>query len=223
LQEYPPGRVTESGLAIRVHFTATLDSAPPALAATIRVDSVPELSGAGLPESTVDAAAGTEFRATLEADGTLTGFHAPQNAGPLVDQLANTFRALFPRLPTGGAASGRRWADTSTITSDVTGIAITNRSVSQSEAMEWTEYRGVRALRVTTTAQYTLTGTGKQAGQDITIEGTGSRHSEYFLGGSGRYLGAVAADTARFQATLGGSGVVLPVTQIRADSLEIGN
>lgn len=189
------------------------------LGVTLVLDSL-EIDGElGFPASEVAQAIGARFTATLAPTGELLGFTGPETPVPLLNQIASNFRDFYPRIPAGGVAPSDRWTDTTTAETDVGGIVVLVRSVNTHETLGWREYAGQSALAIATRAQYTLAGEGAQAGQAMSLEGTGRRHLTEFLSPGGVYLGATGADTSEIEVLLTQMGMVIPVHQRSADTV----
>lgn len=219
-QEFAPGQVAASEYAIRVHFSLTIALGDSLMPVRIVVDSVPELEGAGMSSREAAEVAGLVFHGELHPDGRLATFSPSRPQGLLASQLANTLREFFPRLPSGGAQDGDHWSDTTSSTTVTAGLPITVHAVTQ-YAGRWTSGGDARSFEIVGVSEYSLSGRGTGAGQEIALDGSGRRHTTYYLDASGRYLGAAAADTAHYEATIGAAGIVLPITQYRADSLQL--
>ncbi|UCG86736.1 MAG: hypothetical protein JSW71_23045, partial [Gemmatimonadota bacterium] len=142
--------------------------------------------------------------------------------GSLAHEVAERLlEPFFPRIPLAGVRAGDHWADTLETTASLGGVENTVRSLREHRATEWTSYLGQQALHIVTTSSYTFNGSGVQVGQEFTLEGEGRRHSHYYIGRDGVFLGFVSADTADAAAYLTEAGITIPVHQTRADTLAV--
>ncbi len=216
------GQVTKNDFRLRYALTVQVDSADTSLAATMTIDSVPEISGAGFAPEQADQLKGASFTATLLPTGELAGFpeKATTAGGQLGDMVTRMLQEFFPKLPEGGAKPGIRWEDTLEASSSVGGVDITRKSVRQHEIVEWTTHAGQRALHIVTLSTYDLTGVGSQFGQDFTLSGQGRQHVHQYLGEHGRYLGRIMADTSDSMVDVD-VGITIPIRQTRTDTLSI--
>jgi hypothetical protein len=129
-------------------------------------------------------------------------------------------RQLLPRIPAGGARIGASWVDTTEHDLRAGGIAVTARTVSRHSAAGWTTWAGAPAVEIVSEDGYTLTGSGEHAGHEIALEGTGRRHQRYYLDPAGRSLGGTGVDSASIEVRLVATGLVIPVRQWSADTVE---
>jgi hypothetical protein len=76
-------------------------------------------------------------------------------------------------------------------------------------------HEGVRALKITTTSTYTISGGGHQNGQEMTVAGSGTASADQFISAAGVYLGATAADSSNMVVNIVSMGMDVPVRQTR--------
>lgn len=217
------GQVTENDFGMRYHLKTDVDSADSGFDVTFVLDSVLQVMGAAsaVASGETDAARGATFTATLARNGELSNFQGGHSLAVVGELAGRILQQFFPRIPTEGAQAGMRWTDTLETTNVVNGVEHRVESVNEHEAVEWTTHAGQRALHIITTSSYTFSGAGQQAGQSFTLEGEGRRNVHHYLGDDGRYLGFVAADTSHATADVAAVGIVIPVFQVRADTLTI--
>lgn len=211
-------------IGMRYHLTVDVLEADSALSATLVLDSITDVSGIGAEDlqARTDSARGTVYEGVLAPNGELLGFTGGDNGGSLAQDLAGrVLESLFPRIPAEGVRAGARWSDTLETTASLGGVDNTVRSLRQHEAIGWTTYAGRRALHIVTSSSYTFSGSDAQASQEFTLNGEGRRHSDFYMGPDGTFLGFVSADTADAEAYLLDAGITIPVHQTRADSLAV--
>ncbi len=218
------GQVIANEFGKEYFVTAEVVAATPTLSATLVLDSIINVRAAGSAASVEQASAarGAIFTGTLVATGEILDFHSSSTvegvAKELVDRL---FKQFFPRIPRDGAEAGALWTDTLETTADVGGVRSNVRAVNNHSATDWIAHTGQRALHIVSETQYVFSGSGVQAGQEFTLEGEGHRVTHQYIGADGRYLGFTATDSAQAQAKLTQLGLVIPVRQMRFDTLTV--
>ncbi len=220
------GQLAASNFGMRFYVSAEVAASDEYFQSVLVLDSITQLAGlqGGILQAQLDSAQGATFTGLLSPDGTLHGFVGGDSAGSVARELADRFLArFFPRIPAAGAEAGMEWRDTVETKSTVGGAENSVRLFNHYQAVGWSLHRGEKALQVTTRTDYTFHGSGELVGQDFTVEGAGRRHSTHFLAADGRLLGSFAADTSEAEALLTAAGIVIPVHQTRADTLDIIN
>ena len=213
------GQITATQLIMDYYVSTQLVESLEGLRATMTVDSVPVLTG--LPPTEADAVTGTTFTAILTPDGQLHDFAGADINADLAHQLSLRFQKFFPRLPPGGASPGVQWADTSDTDAGVRELELVVHSVNHHEAVGWAEWAGEESLLIVTTSDYTVSGSGIEAGQEFVLEGAGIAHTRQYVAPDGRYLGLVSVDTLNSTASLPAIGAIIPIKQTRTDTLTI--
>ncbi len=218
-EQQVPGGSTTTEFGFRVYLNTVIDEGPGGLRITIRVDSVPEASGAGIPPSDLLRARGTTITGYVADNGELSDLTGGDTTIALVRQLRRAFEEFLPPIPELGAAPGAAWIDTAVSNTQDAGMEIEIISVTAHEVVGWITYAGRDALHITTHAEYALSGHGSQMGQAITIDGTGVREEHSYLGADGTYLGGWATDSSNMSALVASMGLAFPIIQVRKDSL----
>jgi hypothetical protein len=214
------GQTVEFGL--RYYLTAGAVAAGGAHRLSITIDSIPELSGPETSQADAEAAAGTTFTGILLPHGEILEFHgADDTENTFLRQLRTGFLRFFPHLPEDGATPGNTWTDSLQTTQGGDGVDIAVETVTRSEAVDWVEWNGVRALHLVRVSDYTLSGAGSRMGTEFTVDGTGTRHEHRYLAADGTYLGGTAADTSNATALVTAMGMEIPILQIQNDTLRI--
>jgi hypothetical protein len=192
-------------------------------ALSMRVDSLVALGPLppGVSQAALDGVKGATFRGTLAPSGEISDFEAGQGSGPLLDQLNQSMQRFFSVVPASGAQPGQSWSDTSTIAAGGEANDLEITTVAAYTAGEWTRQGAVRVLPVSARADYTISGTGSGGGAEFVIDGTGVSWVELLLADDGRLFQRVSADTMNMTATVLSMGTIVPVTQVRADSLVV--
>ncbi len=217
------GQISASEFTMSYYLTAGVVPYAGVHRISLIVDSVADLSGAALTMSPGDndRVRGTIFSGIVSPTGEIVGFQGGDTTVALVKTLANGLANFLPRLPEGGASAGDAWSDTTESTSSTGGIDVQVRSIGRHEAVGWTERAGERALHIMTVVNYTFSGSGTQMGQEFTLEGSGVRRENRYLGPGGRYLGATSADSSSSTALLTAIGISIPIRQTRTDTVRV--
>jgi hypothetical protein len=215
-----PGQAIVTDAVTRAVLTVVLDSAPAGFRMEAVLDSVAVTGDAGITPAAVAGAAGARFHADLAPDGAVRAVTGPPEGNPLVEQVTLRLQELVPRLPAGGAVAGATWSDTTRSCGRTAGIPIAIDARARHEgASAWTEYADQPVLPVATVAQYTLAGEGERAGRWVSMSGTGSRQLRRLVTPGGVVALEVRDDTLRVTIELPDSGLRIPLTQVRSDTL----
>ncbi|MDH5198390.1 MAG: hypothetical protein OEY20_14205 [Gemmatimonadota bacterium] len=213
------GQPIVTDATIRVIVTVVVDSAASGFVVEAVVDSAAVVGDAGFSPEVVPAAIGARFLARLSAGGSVMELTPPASSSPLLEQLALDMYDVVPRLPSDGALPGAGWNETTTVGGRSAGIPITLERRATNGADSWIVGAGERTLPVTTVTDYSLTGEGERSGQWLTITGTGRSHHYRLLTAAGVVAHGIRSDTLRVEIELPGSGLLIPLTQIRTDTV----
>jgi hypothetical protein len=164
---------------------------------------------------------GATFSGTLAPTGEVSDFQGGTGTGQFLEQLNTSMRRFLPMVPADGAHANQTWSDSATISTSSAGLDLEIATVTDYQAGSWGTYAGVQALEVNAVSQYTIAGGGSQGGTEITIDGTGTSHIRLHFGANGTLLSQASADTANFTATVLAMGAIIPVTQIRHDTVSV--
>ncbi|MFQ5702852.1 MAG: hypothetical protein ACE5HT_02395 [Gemmatimonadales bacterium] len=218
------GQVVRNEFGTEFFVTAEVVESPSELRATLVLDSIARVRGAGSVNSSGEAnsALGTTFTGRLASTGEILDFQGDLPNGALARELVDRlFRQFFPRIPAHGARAGEHWVDTLETTAVVGGVNNKVRTVNSHSAAGWLTHAGRRALQIVTVSRYAFSGSGVQAGQEFTLEGQGHRLAQHYIGADGSYLGYTATDTSHAEAKLTKLGLTIPVLQTRFDTLAL--
>lgn len=214
------GQVTSNDQVTRYRLTVAVTGEAEPYETRFTLDSL-DLTGAqGLSPDQVADVRGAAFSGMMLSSGRLETFTVGDSSQSLGMQVAATLRDFFPVIPEAGVEPGTTWADTASRSVVSNGIELAVETISQHESVAWTELAGVRVLEVLTTSEYTVSGTGQQGGQDLELEGVGRTYATRFLADDGTYSGSISADTAEIDVFLTGLGLIVPVRQYSADTLQ---
>lgn len=202
--EAVPGGDAGTGLTMHIDSLVPLGSLPP-----------------GVSASDLEGVVGATFRGTMAPNGRVLDFQAGEGSGPLLAQLNQSMPRFFSVIPEGGAHPGQTWVDTSTVSAGGMDTDIEITTITSYTAADWVQQGSLRTLPVSAKADYMLSGVGSQGGAEFVLDGTGVSWVEILFADDGRLIERTSADTMNMTASVVSMGAVVPVTQIRADTLTV--
>jgi hypothetical protein len=183
------------------------------VAAAFTVDSIAAEGPQGM---SIDAVRGRTYRAVYTTAGRPISLATPDTTNPVVTQIGEMFREFLPTLPPSAIAAGMTWTDTvAQTTSPSPGLTLRSQSVRQHRVVGWEDHGGVRALHISTSGNYTLSGEGEQQGQQLQLSGTGATTVERFVSAAGVFLGQTVADSTSLTVNVMAVGMEIPIHQTR--------
>ncbi len=215
------GQVTAYDFDTELFLSAEAVTAQGGNALSLTIDSMVPVGTLppGVTQADFDGATGATFHGILHPTGEITDFQTAEGSGSLVTQMSRSMRNFLPVVPERGVRPGETWTDSATIMTPSAGMDIEVSTVTTYESGEWTDANGLRVLPVSARSDFVVAGGGNQGGTEITIDGTGVSWSHLRLAADGRLVYRVAADTANMTATVIAMGTIIPITQIRFDTL----
>jgi hypothetical protein len=218
------GQVNTLAYATATYLIAeAVASSAGSMVLSLHVDSLVALGPLppGVSQGDLDGVKGTTFRGTMAPTGEIADFQPGDGTGPLLEQLNQSMPRFFSVVPPAGAQPGQTWLDTATVSAggELNDLKIT--TTTRYTAGEWVQQSDGRILPVTARADYTISGTGSSAGAEFVIDGTGVSWVEILFSADGRLHQRIAADTMNMTASILSMGTIVPVTQVRADSLVV--
>jgi hypothetical protein len=138
-----------------------------------------------------------------------------------VVQLLGNFRDFLPRLPAGGVKPGAAWTDTVETTQKGSDAEGSRRTIMHASATPWGDQAGVPTLRVESSQSYSVSGSGKNAGQPYELAGSGSANGTALLTADGRYMGGESRDSTTLTIRLPAQGVSVPVVQLTRTTIAV--
>ena len=163
------------------------------LRAEVSLDSL-DVSGAPVPQASLDSARGTQWTASVAADGELSDLR-PTRQSTIGDQVGALLQLLFPRLPGNSIRAGARWSDTTDAPTKADNFDVRERAVMEYVAGTPATRRGESVLPIVATGTFTREGTGSQLGRTLEMESKGARRFTHFLGMDGRPAGLDGTET----------------------------
>jgi len=217
------GQVNAFDLSLAYFLGAKATPAGDALQVSLTLDSV--VPGGPLPPgvnaSDFQSAVGATFSGVLSPTGEMSSFQEGKGTGQFLGQLNASMPRFFTHVPAGGAQTGQTWSDSTSISTPSGGLDMQISTKTDYVAGSWSAHDGVQALEVTGISHYTISGGGMQGGAEITVDGSGTSHARLLLGAGGWLLGQTSADTTNLTATVLAMGAIIPVTQIRYDTVSV--
>jgi len=209
---------------LHVFFAATITGPADSIGypTTITIDSIIADSGTTVPMGiNLAAAKALSFAGRLSATGAFrnpvpSDSAAAQSLAPVV----GSFRNFFPRLPAAGVTLGATWTDTTTENDRAAG-SVTVAAVNRSHAAAWEDRMGTRALRVEVASDFTIRGSGEQAGQPFEVAGSGLRSGIDYIAVDGRYMGGESRDSTSMTITLPMQSMTIPRTQVSRTTVAV--
>lgn len=181
---------------------------------TATIDSITlTMAGAAAGQAAADAGRammGKRFTGMMTAAGRVTSLTSPDSATPGVAAAMSGMRDFFPAVP-GTLTAGNTWTDTVTTTQPIEMFTLTTRAVREHRVAGWEQRDGVRALRITTTSDYTVSGSGDAQGQPLELAGSGRSTSDRYISAAGVYLGAAESDSSNMNVNVVAMGMSIPV------------
>ena len=203
-----------------VTITGPADSA--GYPTTITIDSIVPDSGTTPPMGiNLGAAKALSFVGRLTPKGefrnqTVSDSVAAQALSPVV----GSFKNFFPRIPPAGVTVGASWTDT-TIENDRAAGSVTVTSINRARAAAWEDHTGTRVLRIEVTSDFTIKGSGQQAGQPFEVAGNGVRSGIDLVAIDGRYVGGESHDSTSMTITLPIQAMTIPRTQVSRTTVSV--
>src|SRR6267143_2845003 len=141
---------------------------------------------------------------------------AAQALAPIV----GSFKNFFPRIPPGGLTLGATWTDTTTENDRAAG-GVTVTSINRVRAAAGEDHNGTRVMRLEVTSDFTIKGSGQQAGQPFEVAGSGMRSGLDYIAVDGRYMGGESHDSTSMTISLPMQGMTIPRTQVSRTTVSV--
>ena len=188
----------------------------------ITIDSIVPDSGTTPPMGiNLGAAKALSFVGRLTPRGEFRGQSVSDSvAAQALAPIVGSFKNFFPRIPPGGLTLGATWTDTTTENDRAAG-SVTVTSINRARAAAWEDHAGTRVLRLEVTSDFTIKGSGQQAGQPFEVAGSGVRSGLDFISVDGRYLGGESRDSTAMTITLPIQAMTIPRTQVSRTTVTV--
>lgn len=175
----------------------------------VRLDSLVFRPSAGGSERD---AVGTSWSGRLTVAG-LSEVRSDRRS-PVVAELTQAVRDLFPALPRSGVSTGDSWTDTTTGRRQVEIFEANDERIANWSVARRTTRSGILVLPVMATENYTQLGQGEQAGREMRMSSEGRRTSTYYVTMGGRVDALVQVDSASRLITIPSTRQAVPTTQV---------
>jgi hypothetical protein len=208
------GQSTKVDVSTVMLLSVAVADAAGNLGVGITIDSLAVTLPPGVPApdpAELRAARGKTVRLVTSTQGQTISVVPPDSASAIVQQVTQGFREFLPALPSGTVTAGATWSDTTSQATPTQVGTATVHMTRQHRVLGWEDHGGTRALHVTTTGTYTLTGSGEAQGQSIELTGGGQRTTDAFVSAAGVYLGGTFSDSSLVNANVVSAGMVVPV------------
>jgi len=208
------GQTTKVDISTAVLLTVAVADASGNLGVGITIDSLGITLPAGMPSpdpADLAAARGKTARLVASPQGQAISLTPPDSTSATVQQITQGFREFLPMLPAGAPEAGSSWTDSTSLTTPTQIGTATMHMAREHHVVGWEDHGGTRALHLTTTSTYTLSGSGEAQGQTIELAGGGVRTMDSFVSAKGVYLGGTVSDSSLVNANVVSAGMVVPV------------
>src|SRR6267143_740619 len=106
-----------------------------------------------------------------------------------------------------------------TITGPADSVTVT--SINRVRAAAGEDHNGTRVMRLEVTSNFTIKGSGQQAGQPFEVAGSGVRNGVDFVAVDGRYVGGESRDSTAMTITLPIQAMTIPRTQVSKTTVTV--
>jgi hypothetical protein len=184
---------------------------------TIVLDSLlASENGVPVPFDSLGPVRGTQWTATLTAEGTLEGLQANRSS-TLGDELVSTLRLLLPRIPQGGVREGMQWSDTTSYKLVADAFPGTETTAMAYRATEVED--GPEAIALLSEGSYTRSGTRLQGEQELQMTASGKRQGTHQLSLEGSLISAQGRESGEMTISVPAVGQTVPVKQSSSYSI----
>jgi hypothetical protein len=171
----------------------------------VTLDSLQATDESRPASSAADSVLHTRWQASLSPSGT-QGLLRGGSPAILAGQIEAIVRLLLPQLPPNGLREEDRWVDSSTYRVRLDAFDAFESVTRSSEGAP-----APNGVAVEATEQLTRTGTGAQAGQTMTLKGSGLRRVKYEFVRDGWLDNLVARDSVDLVVTVNPDAQTIPV------------
>ena len=186
----------------------------------VTLDSVNMSSNLAVQLPNIQVMQGTKVSGAMLPSGKVLRFGSDTKVPDGVDResiVASMAHFLLTLPPTAGA--GTTWTDTATTNVSKDSSTIKTQTITVSKVIGDTTVGGQAAWRVHRTSTLVISGVQAQENQKVTMDGTGTGESMYYIGTNGIYLGSTASQSMK--ETVKAAGTVIPVTQTATSTVTI--
>ena len=190
------------------------------LAMTVVIDSVNMVGPMGMTPPGLDKMRGTRIAAKLAPHGVVYSAEGPSPESiPQATQMTDEASRFLPRIRI-ALAMGATWTDTATGKVKQGGVDIDRRSIATYKVVGDTTIAGEKTWKIARTSVTTLTGSGTNQGQPITMEGTSNGSATVFVSQKGVYVGSQNEEQANVKIVFASNGMEVGVTTTANTSIQ---
>lgn len=187
---------------------------------TTTLDSIQIVGPMGMTPPGLDRLPGTKVTAKISPTGQVYSAKGPSadslpNAEQLIDEMSN----VLPKMRA-SAGAGSTWTDTVTRKGNQGGLEIERKIVANYAVAGDTTIAGQRAWKVTRKAVTSMTGSGAQNGQPMTLEGTSTGNGTMLVTPAGGFLGYTNEEQVNLKVLIVANGMEVGVTQTATTKVE---
>jgi hypothetical protein len=218
------GNVTEVTATTIMIMSTTLTDDGGNLLLTATLDSVSVTGNMpGVDASALSGARGKTFRARFTPSGRpLPAPPNPDSSDALVTQLGRGIREFLAVLPAAAVTAGASWTDTTTESNPMPGGtgAMNTRSIREHRVVGWETRDGARALHMTTSGTFTISGSGEvQGGTPVEMTGNGSATLNRWVSTTGTFIGSTGRDSTNLTVNVPTVGMSIPIRQTQVTTV----
>jgi hypothetical protein len=190
------------------------------LQVTTTMDSIVVVGPMGMTPPGVDKMRGAKVVARVSPTGQVYSVTMPvpdsiQDAANLTYEMSN----VLPKMR-GNAAAGATWTDTTSRKVTNGGIELDRSTIATYTVAGDTTVSGQKAWKVARTSKTTLSGSGAQGGQPMTVEGTSQGNGAMFVTANGNFLGYTNQEMVNLKVVLAANGMEVGITQDATTKVE---
>lgn len=184
------------------------------------LDSIQVVGPMGMTPPGMDKLPGTKVTAKISPTGQVYSAKGPSadslpNAEQLIEELSNVLPKMRANI-----AAGASWIDSVTRKGNQGGIDIERQIVATYTVAGDTTVSGQKAWKIARKANTTLTGSGAQGGQPMTLEGTSTGTGTMVVTANGNFLGYTNEEAVNIKVLLAANGMEVGVTQNATTKVE---
>jgi hypothetical protein len=184
------------------------------------LDSIVIVGPMGMTPPGVDKMRGARVVARVSPTGQVYAVTTPvpdsiQDAANLTYEMSN----LLPKMRA-GVAAGASWTDTTSRKVSQGGIELDRKTIAAYRVAGDTTIGGQKAFKVARTSKTTMSGSGAQGGQPMTVEGTSEGNGTMFVTSSGNFLGYTNQEKVNLKVLLAANGMEVGITQDATTKIE---
>ena len=218
--EMPDGSFQRTVTVKTSFLTLNLRSRGESFSADIALDSMLLDRPNPILQPLVDSARGTRWQGILQKTGRLDSM-TPNKSSVFGEQVRAMLQRLLPIVPDSGAEPGERWQERTSMPYQImAGFAATEDRTADFRAEKWENESGRRVLRIESSMNYTVSGSGSGFGQEIRFEGTGVAQGIHRLTTAGWLSSAEISDSVRMTLTVPAIGQSVPTVVVTTYSMK---